>query len=167
MDIEKIRFLRESSYVDRVHTTPSHGSYPLGQHCYNMLMLAFELHPNIHLPLVEAIMYHDAAERIIGDLPHPGKRISSHLLAACKDAEERIQKKWGLEVYLSEKDKRWLKALDLLEFYLWCQDQIHMGNGNVDYKSSMTKDLLQKQSIPEEIRSFVDVFEWSRGPDQL
>ena len=64
---------REGGNVLRCHTVPHHGQYSVGKHSYDALSLLLLLHPNPSMNLVKATLWHDCAERFVGDMPAPAK----------------------------------------------------------------------------------------------
>ncbi len=139
--VGKILALREAGEVERAHGTPHHGEYSVAKHCYNMACMLHVLYnehpaPGIEavnrLRLFEAILLHDFAERWTGDLPAPVKWAFPEVKAALNVATVATHDVFGLKrVALKEADRWWLKALDIGELYLWCCDQLAMGNTHV------------------------------------
>lgn len=138
---ERIQFLREAAVVERMHTEPHVGSYTVGLHSYNALNLILVLNPAPSPSLIRAIMWHDAAERLTGDIPAPIKWKRPALKAMLSELEQQIDAHYGLVQNLSTEDWRWLKAVDGLELWLWCDDQVRRGNQDARY----TRTLLQER----------------------
>ena len=133
--IERIKFMREAADVQRLHTIRTIGEYSNGHHSFNMLAMLRFFWPDAPISLVWAILEHDIPERLIGDIPSPSihnvlgdsKKAISNTEWAILDFVFDDQRFVGLE----EELMKWLKALDLLELYLYTRDQLKMGNQNV------------------------------------
>lgn len=133
--VTAIKFAREGAGVKRCHTIPIIGEYLNGHHSFNMLAMLRIWRPDASLKLVWAIIEHDLPERLTGDVPAPAKW-SGEFIDGDKLAELEgriIEGYFGDDNHakLSLSDYSWLKALDILELYLWCRDQIQLGNRNV------------------------------------
>jgi hypothetical protein len=91
------------------------------------------LHPDPSKHLIWAILQHDIPERYIGDIPAPSKWAGTIHIEHEKELENNIldniftydENHYG---NMSIGDMSWLKGLDMLELYLWCKDQISLGN---------------------------------------
>ena len=81
------------------------------------------LHSESTIELVRAVQWHDLAERWTGDIPATAKWMSGTLNDSIKELEERILKHFGLKAWgLSVSDEEWLKAVDVLDAWLWCRE---------------------------------------------
>ena len=132
--VNKVKFTREAAAVRRCHTLPIIGTYEVGGHSYNMLSMLRLLHPDPPIRLVWAIQEHDIPERLTGDIPAPTKWFKIVDKAHLTQAEISINDSvfgWVAELKLTDEDLKWLKGLDILELYLFCKDQIMMGNQNM------------------------------------
>ena len=154
--VEKIKFAREGSAVERTHVMQKIGSYPVGQHSFNMLAMLRILHPAPTMRLVWAILEHDIPERVMGDMPSPAKWAG----VIDRDKESFIEtlinnRVFGCEATnsLTDSEHNWLKGLDILEFYCWCRDQMMMGNMMVRTTAKRTSNFLKANaaSFPVEI----------------
>ena len=173
MNAKRIMRMREGGHVQRCHCMPHHGTYDVAQHTFHMLILMEELHPNPSRELYSLILRHDLMERWTGDSPATAKRWMPGLKIALTGAEEELEKRTGIEAYLgdhvTESDRRWLKALDQVEFILWCEDQIALGNLNVLWNRAEMDRWIERDadSIPAPVLEFLESFEWKRTPDDL
>ncbi len=122
--------LRSAGQVQRDHTRPHIGSYSIAEHCYQCLNIVLQYHPNPSIDLIKAVVYHDSAEMIVGDVPAPAKWRFDSLRHAVRNAEFQILKELRLArvLDLDPDSQHWLDAVDLLEFGLWCCDQLDLGN---------------------------------------
>lgn len=162
--------IREGGNVERMHTTPHHGEYSNAKHQWNMAMLLFILHPEPSLTLVRAILEHDIAERWVGDTPGPAKHdINPQLGEILKDTELNIMDKLGLcsGMILMGNERDWLRGLDLLEYMMFCHDELAMGNQNILGSLANVDTAFEKLEgdFPDEIMDFVHNYKWSRSSD--
>ncbi len=170
---ERLRAQREGGQVTRCHTTPHHRHYDNAQHSFNMLLLLFELHPNPSMQMVRAVMYHDLAERYTGDLPstvrHYRPEVKEEMVMLAKLIDDQMGTSYHW--YLTNDDEIWLKALDDLEFYLWCCDQSALGNFAISVKIEAMHQCFDKLRaagrLPDPVDQFLKEFKNGRGPERI
>lgn len=166
---ERLRAQREGGQVLRTHTCPHIGTYSNAEHSHQMLVLLWELHPNPSVSLARAITHHDLAERYTGDLPAPALLEYPDVKAAVKACEKDVASRMGLKLNITGAETRWLVALDKLEHWLWCHDQMAMGNKLV--REQITKlnqifaQLAAQGMLPPEVAEFISKFKHERGSD--
>lgn len=133
MNSDLIRLLatREGGQVRRCHVLPHISSYTVGLHTYGAVSLLLLLHPSPSLALIKAVQWHDVAERWMGDMPSPVKSRHPELGQLYERIERQCLKSLGLAQDLTADERAWLRAVDLLELYLWCREEERAGNGNV------------------------------------
>lgn len=173
--INRIKFAREGARVERTHATPGIGSYPVGMHTFHMVTMLLILHPKASGSLIRAVVQHDIPERISGDSPHHTKiyGLINH------DLQVRLEMMVNEQVFghdavqdLNEDEVKWLKGLDMLEFYCYCLDQMMLGNRWIRPKLTYVRDYMKRNAhrYPREI---VDTFylmeadEWEHLPDHV
>lgn len=155
--------LREAGNVKRCHTLPIQGEYTVATHSYHAVNLLLVLHPLPSIELIKAVLWHDVAERWLGDTPAPAKWLDEKLKNIIESHEHEMLCKLGLSTLLSPNDEVWLKNIDGLEFLMFCEDQRAMGNRHtVNALNGITGHLLNTVHIPE-IRSFLARYTWTRG----
>lgn len=160
---DKILHLREAGNVLRFHPLPYLGAgNTVGKHSFDMLVLLDRLHPDPPLRLYRAVLYHDLHERWTGDVPAPIRHNFPDLKRAHNDAVADLQKRMKIPaVDLTDDERRWLKALDVLEVWLWYQDQLAFGNRHVERAERDAKYWLDWCDV-REVRVFVREFRWER-----
>lgn len=170
--VNRVLAAREAGHVLRAHAVPHHGTYSIAVHSYHAVSLLLILHPNPTIPLIRTMLWHDGAERWLGDLPSTGKAMEPELKEVYERAEDRMLKRiFGLDRTLSLdfEDECWVRSLDLLECWLWVQDQLAMGNRCVEQWNarceSWFKRMRDNATVPEPVRDFIDNFEWRRLDD--
>lgn len=166
-DALRLLAVREAGAVTRCHTTPHLGVHDVAQHSWGVAAIVAILHPNPSAELLKACLFHDVAERWTGDVPYPMKRYAGDHDPAIEEAiHDKLKLPWQLS---SPEDRLWLKAADLLDFYLWCVDQNRLGNRNVGYARRNTYLALTRgESVPKPIREAAEYFgstEFHRLPD--
>ncbi len=168
---EKVLAAREAGKVERCHVVPHIGQYTDGQHSYDAVHLLMVLKPDASRELILGLLYHDNAERWVGDLPATAKWWDEDLSKAYKAAEDKVLDAWGQKATLdelSELDLKWLRAIDQLELWLWTHDQEAFGN-----KHSLNVRLNLEtywrdnpRMLPEKCWDFIRLFHWQRLPDK-
>lgn len=157
---DQILYLRAAGYVKRWHTAPIIGSQTDAEHSAQALNLLFHLHPNPSTKLIKAVLYHDSAELVCGDMPAPIRKNNKKLAEAYEEAElnffSQFDGVFNVLVTLTVNEKEWLKAIDTLELVLFCDDQILMGNKNLIPVKSRALDYLQNWiGTPAEVINFL------------
>lgn len=120
--------LRDAGAVKRYHTVRTIGQQTVAEHTFNMLHIVLELEPEASLNLIKAVMNHDMAEVITGDIPATFKwrfPVANDALAV---TEKVIEEEFGLTADITDYEKLVLKYADLLELTMYCCEQLDMGN---------------------------------------
>lgn len=157
--IDQIMAAREAGHVQRCHVVPHHGAYNIDGHSYNALSLLLILHPapGPSLFLVRAVLWHDHAERFVGDMPATAKWINYKLGEEYELCEARAHDKIGLVNLgeLSDNDRAWLDGVDKLELYMWCLDQEALGNRHTMHFATNLDAWLEKNRsrLPDQIQA--------------
>ncbi len=156
-DINQIKALLEAGQVERLHATPHHRPYNVATHSWNMAAMLCQLHPNPSSHLIKAVLFHDVAERYVGDMPSPGKWwISPAIGQILQKVEEEIQHLLGVSFELTERDRDWLKALDLVELFYFCCEEMAMGNSHVKSIIETCWELLNEDWVPSAVHDWID-----------
>jgi 5'-deoxynucleotidase YfbR-like HD superfamily hydrolase len=164
--MDRVKALWESGAVRRFHATPILQHYDIAQHCWRMGMLLDVLHPGPSQRLRRAVMFHDSAERWTGDVPATAKWwVVPGIDSWLRQAELRILTTLGVHVDLTNEEHAWLKALDLLELYLFCLDEINLGNTNVTPVATVCRETLRKDWVPQEVHNWMETAVWTRTDD--
>ncbi len=167
--IRKIRAIREGGKTERTHTTPHHGSYSVAEHSWGVATLLAILHPNPSTDLILAGMWHDVHERWTGDTPAPIKwGLGNVTKDELKRLESSINASIGIYFDLSPADIKWLKACDMLEFWLWSIDQLMLGNKNAEEGMTNAKNWFSthERDVPDTVRDFMNQYKWRRTSDK-
>lgn len=164
--IEKVLAAREAGHVCRSHTMPHLGEYTVGKHSYDALSLLFLLYPGgaPRLELAKAVLWHDGGERWVGDMPGPAKWYDPALGEAYERAEAKASEAHGFWQDITPEERSWLDGVDKLELYLWCHDQLALGNRNAESFLSQLKDWFRRNEprLPSEVMNFYKSYYWRR-----
>lgn len=177
--IKQIRMLREGGNVKRCHALYHNDpGYTDGKHSFDAVSMLLVLHPDPHMDLVKYMLWHDMGERYVGDLPASAKWASPELRACYEILEKTVLKSklpaiiaaWDR---LSADDRTWVAALDMLEFRMWCEDQIAAGNNHVHQAHRSIRRALNEFSdaghMPKEVQQFIQEggAKWERLPERF
>lgn len=161
MSVEKYQqalSLRASGLVKRWHTAPMNREQTVAEHSGQALSLLFMLHPDPSVALIKALLWHDSSERVVGDVPAPIRRQRPDFAAVYEDMERIVAATLHPDtcVNLMHDDRRWLKAIDVLELVLHCQDEIMLGNVHAGtIKDRGISYLRQDELTPTEVINFL------------
>ena len=159
--MNRAKALLESGQVQRLHAIPHHKSYSVAEHSWNMAVLLYELHNNPSPRLVWAVLLHDAPERWTGDVPAPAKWLHPDLEKSLDSIEKQYRKLLEVDFQLDKKELDWLSALDLLELHQYCNEEINMGNTNMDtIMATCWKILTEKEWVPLEVKKWLLEESW-------
>lgn len=164
----RLKELREAGHVERVHTIPHHGSYTVGYHSWNVAVLLLGLHPDPSPRLIRSALLHDVAERWTGDLPGDLLWRDEGLREALGAVEERVREKLQVSPFdLGEGEAWWLASCDVLELWLWCWDQIHLGNLHVNPMKRKCETWFTQNDaqVPRKVWAYFNNFQWERTDD--
>ena len=161
--VYRVLVAREASNVRRTHTLPHHGDYTVGKHTHDMMSLLFILHPNPSISLIKTIHHHDIAERWFGDMPATVKWFDTEIdnRLSVLEAEHMSNRGWVLPE-LTEDEYLWLHALDKLELWLWCHDQMSLGNQGAYSILKNVELWFSSHQSPAEIPMFMKSYNWYR-----
>lgn len=132
---DKIASYMASGAVRRYHTITMIGEQTDAEHSARALTLLLLLypHPGPSLALVKAMLWHDNAERVVGDVPAPVLRANTDYRELYVRLENVFFASEQSEVYdalkfLDVSDVSWLRAMDRLELFIHCLEQQWLGN---------------------------------------
>lgn len=169
--IQRALLAIEAGQVQRCHTIPHHGSYSVAEHCYGVVSLLFTLYPgDPDTDLIKACLWHDTAERFMGDVPGPAKASMPELYDLFAYHEEQLLKKLGFLFELSTYEYNWVDGLDKLELFIWANHQLHdMGNSLAqEFIDTLRKWFKRKaEELPCEINLFLAHYVHRRLPENF
>jgi 5'-deoxynucleotidase YfbR-like HD superfamily hydrolase len=161
--------LREGGSTQRLHTVPHHQDASNSRHSWNIAALLYVLWPDARRELVHACLFHDVAERWVGDTPAPAKySLHPPLGRELHVAESKVEHSLGImQEVLTPEEKSWLKGLDVLELVLYCHDEIALGNRHIEVTLNNARRVLDDAWVPEIIRNFAATYSWERTSDMI
>lgn len=153
--------LRASGYVRRWHTIHTLRDQTVALHSGQAVSLLLCLHPSPSLNLIKAIQWHDCSERIVGDAPSPGLRAFPKYRAMYEELEMVVALRDHPPMHdalrdLTDEERRWLRAIDVLEAFLFSREEIKLGNEEFGVVSGRLYESLNRDETPIAIREFVD-----------
>lgn len=171
--IHEILSLRASGLTRRWHTLQHHApGQNVAEHSAQALTLLLLLHPDPSLNLIRAVLWHDSAERGVGDVPSPARRANPKYAKAYEEAEMDFMRQHHPTAYVSlinltHDEKMWLGAVDVLDLVMWCSDQVMLGNQHaVIVLERALIYLRENKSTPAQVTEFMDRFE-EEGPQSF
>lgn len=121
--------VRAGGRVRRCHNVLTTGVYSVAEHSWGAAMLFHALWPDEFPSMALAVLTHDVAEAVVGDIPSPTIRYTN-TRELLEGIEERVNERYGVadlsNLTGDQYDK--LKAVDRLELYLWAIEQRLQGN---------------------------------------
>lgn len=147
---------RAGGKVERCHSIPHHGSYCNASHQWNVAMLVLYLFPEAFPRVVVYALTHDVPEFIFGDVPAPTMRYVPGLRDTLGKLEAEYAHSLSLpsEDLLSEEDLRKVKACDALEFWLWCKEQLLLGNRYAEEALQEVERFFEEKPLPNAAGAF-------------
>lgn len=149
---------REGGAVKRCHIRRTIDQYNNAQHSYGAVSLLLLLHPSPSLNLVKALQWHDVVERWKGDVPATAKWDDPEFAKVYEAGEERALVALGLLPDLSPEELRWVRAIDSMELWLWCREELHLGNqGVLQIQRRIELSLMKRiesRMVPEAVGEF-------------
>jgi len=167
--MNRILAIREGGAVQRFHASPHLCHYDVAQHSWGMAAMLFVLNPDASRELIYACLFHDVAERWVGDMPAPMKWSNKIVQEEMHRTEERIERQLGINIQLTEIEQKWLKALDLLDLYIFCMHERAMGNTLLNKTEELCLKMLTEEPwIPSAVTEWVqNTLDFRRTTDWL
>ena len=157
-----IDWMRQVATIRRCHSSTIVGEYPIGIHCFNMVSMYLIMCSTPRVKTIREILMHDAGELLTGDLYHVGKKYGG-LGVASKRVEDLARDKAKVPLLdLFPEDFQWIHSLDLLEFWLFADDQLHLGNRNFEADHRRAWASLKNMVLPKPIRDFIQRIDTDR-----
>lgn len=163
----RINVLREASHVELMHTVPHHGSYTVGQHAFDSVMLLIMFHPNPSNELFKAVLTDGLSKRYVGDMPIPAEMQDGELSKRLARLRALVSVEMGIDCKLTEQDRVWVKAVSKVERFLWAKDQLMLGNQNAGSIIGSLQSWFRHNRIPVELSKFITGHVVLRTPDEF
>ncbi len=140
-----LSYYRKMLHIQRIPGVFKTRPYNLAEHSYyvTVLFLRFCKLENVGIgpSAIELVMDHDVLETISADLPYHVKNLNESTKRAWNIIEEEVVKAKpafkdvsddALEIGLSSKQFQLFKACDLLELWIFCKEEVLLGNKSVE-----------------------------------
>lgn len=156
---EKLIAARFAGNVERAHTIRHLGSYTTAQHQWGVAMLLWYLFRRDYWKLSIFALTHDLGEYWFGDVPATTKKFLTARNVNLDAFEEVKLNELDLPLFseLLPEEQRILKACDGLELWLWCQEQLALGNTLVSDCEKNIRRYLLEADYPESIRATIEL----------
>ena len=170
MRSEFFAFVSRMKYINRWGLMRNTAQENLKEHSQSVAMLAHALGVinNLYFGggvnpdrLAAVALYHDAEETITGDMPTPVKYFSSSLRAAFAEVETEAKETLlsmlpdemsevyrGLLYCGDERERRLVKAADVLDAYIKCVEELKAGNSEFAAAEKQTRQALVEMQLP-------------------
>lgn len=126
-----IEMTRMGGQVKRYHCIRTVVQDSIASHSFGVAMFILALSPSPRGELIKAGLFHDLAEQVTGDSPAIAKWNHHPLYVALGEMETEFNKKWEIDVELSEEEMLVLAYADVLDLCYFCLEEIAMGNRNI------------------------------------
>ena len=127
----------DAQFLVRYHTVPlNFERQTVGAHSYAVTVLIDQLWPDSSKQLLQAALYHDVPEIILGDIPATAKWDNADLTRAFTKAEEKVFNDLELQFYLSKEEKDKLKMADMLELVMYAHRHLYLGKLMAEIKKT-------------------------------
>lgn len=151
INTERFNMMIRAAHTRRFHNGTTVKEQTVGQHTFNMLIIADTLYEGNPPPsLMMSILYHDMHEGITGDIPWPMKRCTQNL----HDEIRRVEKDLNDKHHWSVPEHPMLAPIDMLEFFSFMCRERGLGNANnVDeYETALAHLREQANEMKEPMR---------------
>lgn len=129
MTNERLVIQRQAATVDRYHTFPINGRQNVGEHTYTAAQILRHIAGDkLTLNMLCAMLDHDVAETITGDVPFGAKLATPAIKTAVVEAEQQIADDHELALPANVEEARYVKMADLLEMGFFGAHQAKLGN---------------------------------------
>lgn len=162
--LAEIRYSRAAGNVTRYHTFKHIGQQTDAEHSAHALTLLLLFNPTASVNLIKAVLWHDYGELVAGDVPAPVLRRWPEYRQLYNQVEagafqEHFPTAWSAISQLTAEEYHWLKAVDVLELLIWCNEQVMLGNSRADAIRRKGEDyILSNPDTPAPIREFVQEY---------
>jgi 5'-deoxynucleotidase YfbR-like HD superfamily hydrolase len=123
--------LYEAGRIKRFHTVATHQTQTVAAHTWGVMMIVLKICPEPSLELIRAVTFHDIAECTTGDIPATAKWDYPSLKREAESIEQTFNVAHGIYASLTPLEERILKWADMAELVLFCEQEIRLGNQNM------------------------------------
>ena len=120
---------RFAGSLRRYHTWPCLQTQTVGEHVWQSIRIYAAMFKDLPQNVASYLLWHDAGELVLGDLPFPVKSLSPSLKKLCDTVENvAVVKMGGKVIKLAPQDKLRCRMVDRVEMLEFGLVEIQMGN---------------------------------------
>lgn len=160
---------RQAAKIERCHIKPHIRPYSVGSHTHDVVSLLIMAWQDMfgELPRAEllvAAQAHDKGEIVTGDIPSPVKDILGDRV---HEVDRRVEFYLFGKIELTDIETEYLAAADRFELWLWCWDELSMGNTTVTDWMEGYEELWARVPLPPPFMILLKRVRESRGLGQV
>lgn len=163
MNFKRLKLMRSAARVTRVHTMPTIHTQSNGEHTFGVMAVLLTIcKPSAQL--MQAALYHDAAEAITGDVPSITKLHHPDIKEALVEAEVSIEKEFEIGIPLTIEEHGLLKYCDMMELALFATEETDMGNVRMAVVIRNALWIIRKRELTNVTRAAKELYDfmWHR-----
>ena len=126
--MKRLALLRRAARVQRMHTQPTLRPQTVGEHTFNAMAILDYVDPEADKVVWRALLHHDAAEAITGDVPATAKWRFEMLSSAISQAECTLETEYDMIVPLTKEQIGILKYCDIMELAMFGIEEAERGD---------------------------------------
>jgi len=138
MELTALKTVWRSALVRRWHANPdlTHTTDFLLGHGGRVVLILHHLMPNVSRNVILAALFHDLGEIATGDVPAITKKEHPDLAKMLENIERSKRLDIGVEIHISEGEKRLIKFADRIDAYFWAQHHAPHSVEKIDFTYS-------------------------------
>ncbi len=153
-ELDRVLLAIEGGRVERCHCFPTNSRPTVGLHTFNAVSMLLILCQDPTINMIKALQFHDCAERFLGDLPAPAKYNCPEFKELYEKEEGSILIKYGMLPILDERERMWVRAMDLLEFLMFIKHELNLGNKYAQQRYNRIISYIEKTKLPLSVVEF-------------
>lgn len=149
---------RAGGAVKRCHTLRHIGEYNNAQHQWGVAILLYQLFQERYAKLSIYALTHDLGEFWYGDVPATAKWVLNEVQIDKLEQKQIRSMAYPTTDHLSPEEQNILKACDALELFLWCDEQLQMGNMHSRECARNIYGYLKADWVPDKVTGFLEEY---------
>lgn len=169
-----VEHLRRMDHVTRLSGVRKNRNYSLTEHCYHTAILFKEIAMSegiqVNLSQFEWVLKHDVLETVTGDVLFPAKNYNDETKSLWRQIENELVRGSTysflgdytddrIEEILTKPLIRIFKIADIMELYLFCEEERHSGNEDKHINQTIKNcvEILDRERNIEYVRDFLRI----------